>query len=709
MSKNANDKPALSESRPLRPSQGVVVLAAVIVWFLLLIYDIIGQNWDAPITQPEILRILLPILGAIPAAIRFWQLRLDDNDGAAYKAFRTLTLTSAVAAVVLSILSAIPFSFSVIGVPVTIWSFIAGRITVLAWMVMVPLILEPLVLMFSYRSHERRRAAPKVFVSCIMLALALAQVFPLDVVDDHAQPDRFLLVIAGCVSLLGLVFATRNGWIINLRKEQKWRVAGYASLGFFAAVVMMIALQHSEDAAAAIISFSPGLSEQVLVLHLTLLFVCAVVFVSVIVALPTAGAIDRRNAEVSSLTNLSRLLTESLDTDYVIDTAITIACDAIGSRVAWIELREADEIQIRLGQKPRLSLRMAKMLMTQQASRDFVIAEAVSQHRQPVAVDRLRNISLYRGESPGEMRSVAAAPLLVGEKLLGAIYVAKNDAGGFDRRNLLLLNALANQIAFAIEQSRLMRTSLERERFEQEMLIARDLQERLLPKQMPISPFYELYAESLPASIVGGDYFDVVAFSDNTLGVLVADVSGKGASAALYMGMIKGIVQAISGQCASPKELLARTNVALHGIIDQRWFATMVCAQIIDERRTLRVARAGHCPTLAVCNGKAAYSKPPGLGLAIARPALFDQHLAVEEMVFGPGDYAIFFSDGLPEARSPDGEEWGYERLLESVADAGARGLNPQQMRDAIYDRIGGFSQGEPLADDSTLLILRWH
>jgi serine phosphatase RsbU (regulator of sigma subunit) len=153
---------------------------------------------------------------------------------------------------------------------------------------------------------------------------------------------------------------------------------------------------------------------------------------------------------------------------------------------------------------------------------------------------------------------------------------------------------------------------------------------------------------------------------------------------------------------------LAQANVALHGSIDQRWFATMTCAQIFDAQRTLRIGRAGHCPTLLVRNGVASYSRPQGLGLAIAKPILFDRNLEIEEIGFSSGDYAIFFSDGLTEARSPDGEEYGYDALLATAMGAASANATPRAMRDAIFESIDRFSKGVPPMDDSTLVILRW-
>jgi serine phosphatase RsbU (regulator of sigma subunit) len=134
----------------------------------------------------------------------------------------------------------------------------------------------------------------------------------------------------------------------------------------------------------------------------------------------------------------------------------------------------------------------------------------------------------------------------------------------------------------------------------------------------------------------------------------------------------------------------------------------MTCAQITEETRTLRIARAGHCPTLLIREGQGFYSRPNGLGLAIAGPGLFDRNLCIEEVSFQPGDYAVFFSDGLPEAHSIDGREFGYEELMNVAVRAAAEDAPPLRMRDAIFEAIEEFEQGEPTADDSTLIVLRW-
>jgi len=685
----------------------MAVGAMVVVWIVLFIHDILTGDWSGSPADYGIGRLLLPLLGFIPAALRMLQPG-EEREQPPFTIFKRLTITALIMAGSVLILGILPYTYADTGAPSGFWSMVTGRFIGLIMMLGLPLLCEGLVRLFHYRNRSAATRLPRLYTYGLFLALVIGEFLPVVDTDEGAIGlGSFCYILAGVIGLFGRFLSAKGGWIVNLRKRQKIELLGLAFLGMLVAgAVLQITVDG--DASLVLLSIGPGFGALMAAIGVTLLLTSMSFFGSALFALPTADAIDRRNAEVSSLANFARLLTQSLDRNHLIDTAITIACDAMAGNGAWIELKQGESYAIHLGSNPKVPSHIVDTIVNARTARNLTLAQATRHYRRVEVVDNVTGATWNSKGSVQSIRSVAAVPLLVGGEHCGTLYVAKDRADGFDREETVVLNALADQIAMAMEHSSVIQTSIERERFEQEMLIAQDLQRRLLPTVMPSSPFYELFAESLPASLVGGDYYDVVAFSDQTLGILIADVSGKGASAALYMGMIKGIIQALSGRCANPKELLAQANVALYGSIDQRWFATMTCAQIIDEKRTLRIARAGHCPTLLLRDGAGYYTRPKGLGLAIAKPALFDNNLEIEEISFSSGDYVVFYSDGLPEARSRDGQEYGYDRLLKSASDAGAAGMTAHAMRDAIFREIDTFSEGEPQGDDSTLVILRW-
>ncbi len=702
--RNQNEQPL--QERP-RPGRAFALGAIVIAWLAPLVYDMtLAETWRISPDTYGPFRLMLPLVGMLPMILRIMNPGDLTDDREAYKTFVSLTVANLVLVAILVLLQLAPLSFSDRGMPDDVPSMLAGRSLGLAGMVGMLLFTEYLVRLYHYRNRAATPRIAGLYTTLLLLLLVLAELLP--AILPHSQVDlgAFLQYAAFAIALFGFFLSVRSGWLINLRKRQKLVLLGLSFVGFPASVGILTILQEGRS---ALLSTAPMMPPLVFATGLSLLFAHMVIFVSALLALPTADAIDRRNDEVSSLANFARLLTQSLDTEDLVETAIALTCDATAAVAAWIEVADADGSHVHYGTAPKLPASVAEHLMSRRIPNGPPIRLAVQQSRHTEVIERVNEASWSVPGSPQkELRSLAAVPLTLGEKFLGTLYAAKERPDGFDREEIVVLNALANQIAVALDHSRLIRTSIERERFEQEMVIARDLQQRLLPKVMPESTLYEIHAESRPASMVGGDYYDVVTFSDGSLGLLIADVSGKGASAALYMGMIKGIVQAFSGRCKSPRELLAQANVALHGNIDQRWFATMTCAQIIQENRTLRIARAGHCPTLLIQEGRAYYSRPKGLGLAIAKPELFDRNLCIEEICFQPGDYAIFFSDGIPEARSADGGEFGYEELMNTVSTAAAAQATPLAVRDAIFEAIERFADGEPTSDDSTLVVFRW-
>lgn len=693
------------------PKPGVIFSlgSLVAVWTVLLFYDILFRGISVPVTADQSLfRTLFPLIGMIPFFLRWLKPQDIQSDEEAYGAFRRLSLVLLATAGVVMVLGIIPFSYGSDGAPTGIGSFILGRLVSLVLLAAVPWLAEQLVLIYRYRSRREVPSTAIYFTYGTIIVTILGQILPVSNSEDGVGVGMPMIVFGGILSSLALTLTFRIGWLINLKKREKVSLLGLSFVGMLASTAM-ITLGQDSDTGRALLSITPGISALMIVMSLSMVTTQITLFFNALIVLPTAEAIDRRNVEVSSLTNLARLLTQSFDSEELMSTAISIASDVTNGTVAWIESGEGESREVRYDQRSRVPHKVTNGLMRAQVGRDVTLSDSVRSNRKIQVIDRVSGARWANGGGePKELRSVAAAPLQVGEELFGTIYVAKAKTYGFDRQDMAILGAVADQIALAIEHSRLVQGSLERERFEQEMLIARDLQRRLLPKVMPASPYYEIWAESEPASMVGGDYYDVVSFSDKTIGLLVADVSGKGASAALYMGMAKGIIQALSGTCATPHELMSQANLALHGNIDQRWFITMTCAQIIAEERKLRVARAGHCPTLLVRSGVASYSKPRGLGLAIARPSIFDKNLELEEMQFAPGDYVIFLSDGIPEARSPQGEELDYERLLAIVEDACGKQPSAEELRNVIFQEITSFIEGEPLGDDSTLVILRW-
>lgn len=262
-----------------------------------------------------------------------------------------------------------------------------------------------------------------------------------------------------------------------------------------------------------------------------------------------------------------------------------------------------------------------------------------------------------------------------------------------------------NVMARGIED--LLRESAEKERMEEELRIARQIQMSLLPQGAVAMSGLRMAALCLPAAEVGGDYYDLLPLSDTRLGVVMADVSGKGTSAALYMAELKGLVLSLSRICDSPGTLLKQANRILAANLDSRSFITMTYAIVDTAARTMRFARAGHNPLIHLtgATGLTRVLTPQGLGLGIDAGDRFDDILEEMEVPLVPGDLFLFFTDGLSEAMNQSSELFGEQRLRDLLE--AAPGLDSEPMKDRILAAVRAFAEGTAQHDDMTMVVLR--
>jgi serine phosphatase RsbU (regulator of sigma subunit) len=254
----------------------------------------------------------------------------------------------------------------------------------------------------------------------------------------------------------------------------------------------------------------------------------------------------------------------------------------------------------------------------------------------------------------------------------------------------------------------LLREQAEKERLEEELRIARQIQMSLLPGDtLKTVPGIRVAALCLPAAEVGGDYYDVLPLGETRMGVLVADVSGKGTSAALYMAELKGLVLSLSRICESPARLLVEANRILAANMDSRSFVTMTYAVVDTAARSMRFARAGHNPLIHMeaRTGRTQVLAPPGLGLGLDRGERFEAILEERQVPLAPGDLFLFFTDGLSEAMNAGAELFGEGRLRQILERS--EGLGSEELRERILDEVQRFVGDAAPHDDMTMVVLK--
>ncbi|HET6267566.1 MAG TPA: PP2C family protein-serine/threonine phosphatase, partial [Acidobacteriota bacterium] len=262
-----------------------------------------------------------------------------------------------------------------------------------------------------------------------------------------------------------------------------------------------------------------------------------------------------------------------------------------------------------------------------------------------------------------------------------------------------------NQMTDSIKGLLVERT--EKERLAESLQIARQMQEKLLPTD--VEPFgnLEIAAMNLAAQEVCGDYYDIIRDDGNKLGLIIADVSGKGPSAALYMAEVKGVILSIGRRTIAPKEVLLEAGRILTPTLDSRTFITMTFASLDRSGRSLRLARAGHNPSLhySAKTSTVQVVQPAGVGLGVGRNGLFESALEEIEIPLDPGDVLVFYTDGLTEAMNQRNELYGLPRL-ESLLLKTSEG-SASQIKDAIYADLQQFLNATLPQDDITLVLIK--
>src|SRR6266481_5620112 len=301
------------------------------------------------------------------------------------------------------------------------------------------------------------------------------------------------------------------------------------------------------------------------------------------------------------------------------------------------------------------------------------------------------------------VRSVLAVPLGVADKVFGIIYADSPIAEGrFTEDHLKVLTTLASVAAIRVENARLGEARIQQERLERELQLAMEIQQRFQPAGPPQLFGYELQGISFPCYEIGGDYYDFIERDDGRLVIALGDVSGKGTAAALLMSSLHAAIHAQAGSHDSLVATISAVNRYLADNIPSNRFVTLFYAELDPQSGALSFLNAGHNPPLIVhAAGTVEQLASGGLPLGIKRDAEYREGRTQLQL----GDVLVIYSDGVTEAASPTGEEFGPTRLYEVVSrnvDASAAGI-----RDRIESALTKFSQGTQAADDITLVICK--
>jgi len=299
-------------------------------------------------------------------------------------------------------------------------------------------------------------------------------------------------------------------------------------------------------------------------------------------------------------------------------------------------------------------------------------------------------------------------PIWFKDRLVGALLIGeKLSEAPIHADDLTFFTAVAKQASVAIENAFLHEEITEQERLKHELMIARRIQLASLPQHTPKIEGLEISGTSIPATEVGGDYFDYLNGEPHSVNVIVGDVSGKGTSAALYLFKIQGILRSLFGFGLKPRELFIRANQILYRDLEKHAFVTAISGLFETQKRRVVLARAGHQPLFYyhASTGTVQIVTPRGMGLGLDNEKIFASEIEERVISYDAGDVFLFVTDGITEAQSRDRNQFGEENLVDVLK--GCTAESALAIRDRVISAVKTFATDMSQHDDQTVVVVK--
>jgi len=406
-----------------------------------------------------------------------------------------------------------------------------------------------------------------------------------------------------------------------------------------------------------------------------------------------------RQARILLLLNeIARELTSILNLDELLGRIAELLRRLIDYQMFSILLLDSSGEKL----QHRFSLRFNENVHTK---REIALGHGLVGHaaqlKQAILVPDVSKDPRYIEANP-ETRSELIVPLIYKDKVIGVLDLEHTRRGFFTEDHRRTMMTLAAQVAIAIENARLYEEIARQERrLERDLALARELQMRLLPQTLPQLEQLELAAKFVPARAIGGDLYDFIPYSLSRLGIVIGDVSGKGAPAAIYAALVSGILRSHAPIEPGPAEMLSAVNLSLAERRIEAQFVSLIYAVWDDEHRTLLVANSGLPRPVLLHDGMNTVVEATGLPLGLFDDASYDEF----SFKMKPGDVFVFFSDGILDARNRRGEMFGRGRVEQIIAECG--GASADCMVDSLFKAVAEHSAGVEAFDDQTVLAIK--
>jgi len=393
--------------------------------------------------------------------------------------------------------------------------------------------------------------------------------------------------------------------------------------------------------------------------------------------------LDRKVQQLNTIFDISRELNITLDQKKIASLlSFAVMGELLVNKCVVFTKRE-DEMEV---------------LVAKGVDSVLKVEDDLAEISQPLLLEKTERFALYK-----KLGIAVLVPMRLQDETRGILALGQKISGtGFTAGDLEFLTTLGNQAMTSLENARLFEETLEKQRMEEELNLARNIQQGLLPSKLPQLNGYEIAAVNIPSRQVGGDYFDIISISENRYGIAIADVSGKGAGAALLMANLQASLHALATSNIRIGEMVSRINNLIYQNTALDKFITFFYGELDTKENTFTYCNAGHNPPYRVDEkGKVVELMVGGIILGMMKDVVFE----TATVTIKPGDRIVMFTDGITEAMNEKEEEFGEERLKKLIQKW--PNVSSQELMDKIISEVKGFSRGTPQNDDITMVILK--
>ncbi|MBS1853598.1 MAG: GAF domain-containing protein [Acidobacteria bacterium] len=398
------------------------------------------------------------------------------------------------------------------------------------------------------------------------------------------------------------------------------------------------------------------------------------------------------------MNEIARELTSILNVDELLKHIAELLSRLIDYQIFSVLLLDTTGTKL----EHRFSLRFQE---NTQLKHDIAIGQGIVGHaardKHAILVSDVSKDARYFALNP-ETKSELAAPLIYKDKVIGVLDLEHTRKGFFTEDHQRTITTLAAQIAIALENARLYEELARQERrLDRDLSMARELQFRLLPPKHPKLQNLDVAAKFMPARAIGGDLYDFMHYSMDRLALIIGDVSGKGAPAAIYAALVSGILRSHAPIEPGPAEMLSAVNFSLGERRIDGQFVSLICALWDDVNLTLHVSNSGLPRPIYCHDGKTEIIEATGLPLGLFDDAEYDEF----KFQAKPGDLFVFFSDGILDARNKAGDLFGRHRVEQIVAENAT--ASAECLVHSIFQAVESHASGVETFDDQTVVAIR--